>query len=136
MNISTLLIKTSLIFYILAVIFFCAFCVVLLFYILNQKKDKGNFQSKSWTIESAKKFLENNNIDVKESSNEKVVNAKKSEIQGKVSNQIKASNSNSQNKENTLQDATKKVNSPVSKQEEKSTTAPKASLENKAKKDN
>ncbi len=124
MNLSTLLIKTSLIFYILAVIFFCAFCVVLLFYILNQKKDKGNFQSKSWTIESAKKFLESNNIDVKESSNEKVVNAKKSEIQGKVSNQIKTSNNNHQSKENSSQDTTKKVNIPVKKP-----TAPKSSPE-------
>ena len=124
MNLSTLLIKTSLIFYILAVIFFCAFCVVLLFYILNQKKDKGNFQSKSWTIESAKKFLESNNIDVKESSNEKVVNAKKSEIQGKVSNQIKTSNNNHQSKENSSQDTNKKVNIPVKKP-----TAPKSSPE-------
>lgn len=131
MNLSTLLIKTSLIFYILAVIFFCAFCVVLLFYILNQKKDKGNFQSKSWIIESAKKFLESNNIDVKESSNEKVVNAKKSEIQGKVSNQIKASNNNHQSKENSSQGTTKKVNIPVKKP-----TAPKASPENKTNKDN
>ena len=80
MNLSTLCIQTSLIFYILAVAFFCAFCVVLLWYLISEKHNKNNIQTKSWTIESAKKFLENNNINIKESSNEKVIEAKKSEI--------------------------------------------------------
>lgn len=84
MNISSLLIKTSLIFYILAVVCFCAFCVILLWYLVSEKKNKNNVQTKSWTIESAKKFLESNNINIKESSNEKVVEAKKSEIIGKT----------------------------------------------------
>lgn len=87
MNFSLLSIQTGLVFYILAVICFCAFCVVLLCYLLKQKKDKGNVQSKSWTIESAKKFLEANNINVKEVSNEKVVQSQKSESQNSQSSQ-------------------------------------------------
>ena len=70
--ISLLLIPTSTIFYILAVICFCAFLVVLLWYLLWNKKDKPSKQTKSWTIESAKKFLESNNIQVNVNSKEHV----------------------------------------------------------------
>lgn len=63
-----LLIPTSTIFYILALVFFCGFVVVLLWYLLWNKKDKPNKQTKSWTIESAKKFLESNNIQVNDNS--------------------------------------------------------------------
>lgn len=86
MNISSLLIKTSLIFYILAVVCFCAFCVILLWYLVSEKKNKNNIQTKTWTIESAKKFLESNNINIKENSNEKVVQAKKEEVTLKTNN--------------------------------------------------
>lgn len=98
MNLSTLCIQTSLIFYILAVAFFCAFCVVLLWYLISEKHNKNNIQTKSWTIESAKKFLENNNINIKESSNEKVVEAKKSEILGDA-NKLQTANKSKINAE-------------------------------------
>ena len=68
---ANLLVVNTLVFYILAVVFFCGFLVVLLFYLLNQKKN-NNKQTKGWTIESAKKFLESQNIDIKAQSNEKV----------------------------------------------------------------
>ena len=99
MNISSLLIRTDIIFYILAVIFFCAFCVYLLVYLLNEKKKKSNFQSKSWTIESAKKFLESNNINIKESSNEKANEEEKTKamIRKAKENQSQKVNSNSLN---------------------------------------
>lgn len=52
------------IFYILAVICFCAFLVGLMWYIFSIRKNSAtNKQTKSWTIESAKKFLESQNID-------------------------------------------------------------------------
>jgi len=51
-----------LIFYILAVVCFSAFVVMLLWFLLSQKKE-GKKQTKAWTIESAKKFLASQNID-------------------------------------------------------------------------
>ena len=65
-----LLVTNGLIFYILAVICFSAFVVILLWYLLANKKDNGNKQTKSWTIESAKKFLASQNVEM-ENSNEK-----------------------------------------------------------------
>lgn len=66
-----MLIRTDLIFYILAIIFFCGFVVVLLWYLLSVKKENNTKPTKSWTIESAKKFLETNNIKIDEESNKK-----------------------------------------------------------------
>ena len=68
---SLMLIRTDLIFYILAIIFFCGFVVVLLWYLLSVKKENNTKPTKSWTIESAKKFLETNNIKIDEESNKK-----------------------------------------------------------------
>jgi len=65
---SLLLVRTDILFYILALVCFCAFVVVLLWYLLSRQKDKNNKPTKSWTIESAKKFLESNNIQVNDNS--------------------------------------------------------------------
>ena len=65
-------------FYIGALVCFCAFVVYLLFYLLKQKNGT-NKQTKNWTIESAKKFLESQNIDIKTVSNEKVISDSDSE---------------------------------------------------------
>ena len=71
-TINLLLVRTDVIFYILSAVFFCAFLFVLMWYLIINKKDTTNKGTKSWTIESAQKFLESNNIEVKESSNKKV----------------------------------------------------------------
>lgn len=68
---SLMLIRTDLIFYILAAVFFCAFLVVLLWYLLSVRKSNNPKPTKTWTIESAKKFLESNNIKIDEESNKK-----------------------------------------------------------------
>ena len=70
-NLNLLLVKTDVIFYILSAVFFCAFLIVLIWYLFNKKKE-SNKQTKTWTIESAKKFLENNNIQIKQSPVDKV----------------------------------------------------------------
>lgn len=68
-----MLLRTDFIFYILAGICFIAFMIIFVWYMLSKQKDNNpTKQTKAWTIESAKKFLEANNIDVKENSNEKV----------------------------------------------------------------
>lgn len=115
MNISSLLIKTSLIFYILAVVCFCAFCVILLCYLVSEKKNKNNVQTKSWTIESAKKFLESNNINIKENSNEKVVQTKKEEV---------ARNTNNISSNNQPKPEIKKINTTPKQSPSKPTIKP------------
>lgn len=65
-----MLIRTDLIFYILAVVFFCGFIVALIIYLHTRQQNPNSKPTKSWTIESAKKFLESNNISVKENINE------------------------------------------------------------------
>lgn len=61
---SLLLTPNPTVLYILAVVCFTAFLVGLLWYIFAIKKNSINSkQTKSWTIESAKKFLESQNID-------------------------------------------------------------------------
>lgn len=66
------------IFYILAVICFCAFLVGLMWYIFSVRKNSAtNKQTKSWTIESAKKFLESQNIDTTKSQSQNNENVTK-----------------------------------------------------------
>lgn len=72
LNFSNLLkIRTDIILYICAAICFAGFLVVLLWYLLYNKRTENNKPTKSWTIESAKKFLESQNVQIKESSDEK-----------------------------------------------------------------
>jgi len=53
--------RTDLIFYILAIFFFVCFMGVLIWYILDKKYGSQKRKTPiSWTIESAKKFLEDN----------------------------------------------------------------------------
>ena len=59
------------IFYILAVVCFCAFLVGLMWYIFAIKKNNlNNKQTKSWTIESARKFLESQNVEFNKTQND------------------------------------------------------------------
>ena len=91
---SLMLIPTSTIFYILALIFFCGFVVVLLWYLLWNKKEKPSKQTKSWTIESAKKFLESNNIQVTTNSKDYLEKAEDNNEE----NNLEENNENVENK--------------------------------------
>ncbi len=71
LNFSNLLkMRTDFILYICAGVCFAGFLVVLLWYFLFTKRAENNKPTKSWTIESAKKYLESQNIEIKESSDE------------------------------------------------------------------
>ena len=89
-------------FYIGAIVCFCAFVVYLLFYLLKQKNGT-NKQTKNWTIESAKKFLESQNIDIKTVSNEKVISDSDSESK-KILNKLNNS------KEENLDENSNEIN--------------------------
>ncbi len=74
-----LLSNLHIVFFILAGLCLVGFFVTFIIY-LNINRSKEKPQQKNWTIESAKRYLESNNISIKENSNKDVEKENVSEV--------------------------------------------------------
>lgn len=68
--------RTDLIFYIASALCFIGFVIVLIYYLFKIKGGNNSKPTKSWTIESARKFLEANNYNINEKAIENMENPK------------------------------------------------------------
>lgn len=106
--------RTDFIFYALAIVCFIGFLACLAWYYMERRKPKNTKAPLNWTIESAKKFLEENDkskdekSDASTSKTEKVVIIDKEKFKEVKSNQTQST----EKKKSTSNDASKKTITP------------------------